>query len=147
MMNVTKLCLSAVAVAGLLTVSSVAAEAKGFSAGHYRFTAENGANQTVCVRNDGSWFGTSFPNWSGRWANRNLNGTLTGFLWGNFFSGNGNNSIIALGVANSKWTEWADNNSFSPTALNQVRITKISGFCPALSPRASSSEETPAANR
>ena len=132
MNSISKLSLTALALAGLLSVSTTMAEAKGFSAGLYRIQ-EGTTAASFCLRANGTHFQTDGAV-TGRWVNRTLNGTVTGFLWGNFPIGNGNLSVVALGVANSKATQWSDNNAFPPLVLNAARITKLSNVCPVLSP-------------
>lgn len=135
MNGISKFGLTALACAGLLSVSATMAEAKGFSAGHFRFL-EGSSNVTICLRANGTAVSTSIAGYTGRWVNRTLNGTATGFLWMNNASGSENTSIIALGVANSKVTNWLDSGNTLSVALNAVRITKISNACPLLAPNA-----------
>ena len=134
MNGISKLGLTALVLVGGISVSATIAEAKGFSAGLYR-VQEGGVAATFCLRANGTHFQTDGAV-TGRWVNRTLNGTVTGFLWGNFPVGNGNLSVVALGVANSKATLWSDNNAFSPLVLNAARITKLGNVCPVLSPNA-----------
>ena len=122
--------LTALAIGGLLSVSTTMAEAKGFSAGYYHFKEGRTLDVNFCLRANGTFFGGGISVRTGRWVNRTLNGTTTGFMWANFGRGKGNISVIALGVANSKFTQWDDNNGLFPLALNAVRITKISNTCP-----------------
>ena len=131
MNGIFKYGLTALAFAGLLSASTTMAEAKGFSAGHYRFQ-EGTSLLTACVRANGTAFLTNVGGFNGRWTNRTLNGTVTGFLWVN--DSFENISVIALGVANSKMTDWFDANPANFSVLNALRITKISNACPALAP-------------
>ena len=124
----------------MLSLTATMAEAKGFSAGHFRFQEGTALNATVCLRANGTFFSTNGGDVTGRWVNRTLNGTATGFLFGNFDGGSGNTSVIALGVANSKLTEWFDANTSLQGALNAVRITKLSNACPVLPPHAKPSD-------
>lgn len=130
MNRISKLGIIALACAGLLSVSTSMAEAKGFSAGHFRLVEAPGLSLTFCLRSNGTFVQTGGGGITGRWANRTLNGTTTGFLWGNTLNGLLNLSVISLGVANSKVTQWTDTNIIPPTIFNAVRITKTSNTCP-----------------
>ena len=112
------------AAIGLLSLSSIAAEAKGLSPGQYSL----GGLQSICLVGNGTWYGVTFGSWGGRWTVRTLGGVKTTFIYGNYASNVGNDSIIALGVANSKWTEWRDNFTFT-NIINNLVITKQSNLC------------------
>ena len=135
MNGIFKFGLTTLAFAGFLSVPTTMAEAKGFSAGTYSLVEQPIVSATLCLRANGTFFQAGRGNVTGRWVNRTLNGTTTGFLWGNDPSGNINVSVVALGVANSKVTQWSDTDLFPASAANAVRITKLSSACTVMAPQ------------
>jgi len=112
--------------AGLVALLPATAEARGLSPGHYSLSGI----QSICLQADGNWYGTTFANWGGHWIVLTLGTVKTTYIYGNYLSGAGNDSLVVLGLHNSKWTEWRDDLTFE-TVIHNVTVTKLSKFCPA----------------
>jgi hypothetical protein len=85
-----------------------------------------GGFQNICLQSGGTWYGTTFSGWGGRWENA---GAKT-FIYGNYASGAGNDGMfLKNGRSSGVWEEWRDDLSFS-TVLKGVSMTKIGSSCP-----------------
>jgi hypothetical protein len=73
--------------------------------------------QQICILNGNpkTWYGTTFPNWGGRWAKKKKQI----LIYGNYAAGTGNDTIVfPLKGGNPYsivWIEW--NNSFSHSLI------------------------------
>lgn len=85
--------------------------------------------QEICILNGNpkTWYGTTFPSWGGRWANKKKQIQI----YGNYDSGDGNDSIsfpLKGGAPyNIIWIEWRDNFTF-----NQILVNKAFSFVKAV---------------
>jgi len=63
--------------------------------------------QQICLLDNGSWYGTTFPNWGGAYY------TSRGktFIYGNYADGVGNDSMDFYPNNHGPWTEWRDDLS------------------------------------
>ena len=88
-----------------------------------------GGLQQICLVSDGTWYGTTYSAWGGRYVVRGLKP----YIFGNCWSGDGNDSIVVYGNNRGPWTEWSDDLSFENVLQNQlVTFVKYSCDAPAL---------------
>jgi hypothetical protein len=81
---------------------------------------EVGGIQQICLVDDGSWYGTSFPNWGGVYQVR---GKMT-FIYGNYAKGKGNDSMDFDAKMLGAWTEWRDNFSYQNVSAAMLTFVK-----------------------
>ena len=81
--------------------------------------------QQVCLLADQTWYGTTFPGWSGMWQS-GKNGTE---LWGNYAEGVGNDAIAVGTEGKGYWREWRDDMSYQ-ILITGAKFTMISTECP-----------------
>ncbi len=93
------------------------------------------ATQNICFVANGTWFGTTFPAWGGRWFQKGNNAAGNGNrvrLDGNYAGGVGNDSAEIdfdnLRLMTGAWNEWRDGFPFF--VWTRVVLTRL-GFCPA----------------
>jgi hypothetical protein len=93
------------------------------------------ATQNVCFVANGTWYGTTFPGWAGRWFQKGNNAAGNGDrvrLDGNYASGVGNDSaeidFVHLKLMTGGWHEWRDGFPF--LTWTRVVLTRL-GTCPA----------------
>jgi hypothetical protein len=85
-----------------------------------------GGIQNICLQSGGTWYGTTFSGWGGRWETA---GSKT-FVYGNYANGAGNDGMfLKNGKSSGVWEEWRDDLSVS-VVLKGVSLTKISNSCP-----------------
>jgi hypothetical protein len=97
----------------------------GLAAGQY----DVGGLQQICLVGDGTWYGTTYSAWGGRYI---VKGDKT-YIFGNFWSGDGNDSIVVFGNSRGPWTEWTDDLSYQTVLQNQlVTFVKYACDAPAL---------------
>ncbi len=154
-MNMTKT-LASIAVAALLAPgSATSASAQGNTAvGLWRVTAFDDtspnlnfqATQDICIRPDGTWHGTTFPNWFGRWFQKGANAAGNGnhvALVGNFIDADGNDTFeldfVNSDLMTGTWREWTDGLGF--LVWLRSNFARVSRDCP---PRAPLSAEAAA---
>jgi len=111
-MTIAKSLLSVSTVLGLAIGGS--SMAKDLAPGQYSL----GGLQEICLQEGGTWYGTTFPGWGGQWL---LSGTET-VIFGNYASGEGNDSIIVGKTAT--WDEWRDDLSYSNFSTDDVTHVK-----------------------
>lgn len=106
-----------VATAAFASLASTAAmlapgsaSAASLASGQYDLNGQ----QQICIQNTNpkTWYGTTFPNWGGRWGKKQK----TVFIYGNYAAGAGNDSISIRELNGSPykvvWIEWRDNFTF-----------------------------------
>jgi hypothetical protein len=88
--------------------------------------------QNVCFLANGTWFGTTFPAWGGRWFQKGNNAAGNGDrvrISGNYAGGLGNDSaeldFVNLRLMTGPWTEWRDGFPFLLWA--RLTATRIGG--------------------
>lgn len=86
-----------------------------------------GGYQQICIVADGSWYGTTFPDWGGLWIYDA--DTKTTSVFGNYASGAGNDSM-AIKAGSANWTEWRDDQGFQ-MFVTKLTFTKLSNRCSA----------------
>jgi hypothetical protein len=94
------------------------------------------ATQTLCILPNGTWFGTTFPNWGGNWFDKGLNAAGNGDrvrLLGNYAGGDGNDGaelhFINANLMTGAWTEWRDATG-GFRVWTTVTLTRVGGACP-----------------
>jgi hypothetical protein len=128
----------------LLVTGAALAQAPNNPVGLWNFQAyaDNSPNlatmgsQNICFLANGTWFGTTFPNWNGRWFQKGNNAAGNGDrvrILGNWANGAGNDSaeisFINLSLMTGGWHEWTD--GFGAVLWIQITGRKIGNFCPA----------------
>jgi hypothetical protein len=72
--------------------------------------------QTICIKDNNTWYGTTFPNWGGDILVLRGRQTIFEAIFGNYLSGFGNSSFAVIRTtragATADWTEWRDDLSF-----------------------------------
>lgn len=141
--KLARIVVAALAIPLFLTVAAVA-QAPNNPVGLWRFQAynDNSANlaamgsQDICFLANGTWFGTTFPNWNGRWFQKGNNAAGNGDrvrILGNWANGAGNDSaeisFINLNLMTGGWHEWTD--GFGTVLWIQTAGTRIGNLCPA----------------
>jgi hypothetical protein len=94
----------------------------GLAPGQY----DVGGLQQICLVGDGTWYGTTYSAWGGHYL---VKGLKT-YIFGNFWSGAGNDSIVVYGNNRGPWTEWTDDLSFQNVLQNQL-VTFVKSACDA----------------
>ena len=117
------LAISAIAALAL----APAAQAKALKPGNYNLAGL----QQICLVSGGTWYGETYPSWSGTWGAGPTREDAT-LLSGNYNGGAGNDSMIVTG-SNVDWTEWNDASAF---IFIDSTITRIAGKCTAPDARA-----------
>jgi hypothetical protein len=89
------------------------------AAGQWFINSDLGAQQQICILNDGdgsngTWYGTTY-NWSGYWTT-GMNGRL--LLFGNYAVngqpfGYGNDTITQFSKNGARWYDWYDDNTYA----------------------------------
>ncbi|MFL5542070.1 MAG: hypothetical protein ACJ8J0_23995 [Longimicrobiaceae bacterium] len=125
-------------------VSDAAAQAN-VAPGLWRLSAFNDASpgmsaiasHTLCFLPNGTWFGTTFPNWGGRWFQKGANAAGNGDrvrLLGNYAGGLGNDGaelhFFNANLMAGAWTEWRDPASGQFVAWATVTLTRAGDRCP-----------------
>jgi hypothetical protein len=89
--------------------------------------------QDVCFLANGTWFGTTFPGWGGRWFQKGNNLAGNGDrvrIAGNYAAGVGNDSaeldFVNVRLMTGPWTEWR--NAFPFLLWARLTATRI-GVC------------------
>ncbi len=122
-----KFSFAALAAASLLVIGS-SASALGLKPGNY----EVDGSQQICLVAGGTWYGETFPSWGGDWRVGPVGGggdLGDTFIWGNYASGAGNDSMVVSGTKVA-WTEWRDDESFTNVLFGSFVLIK-SGSKPA----------------
>ncbi len=95
----------------------------------------NLATHGICFRANGTWYSTTYANWSGYWFQKGSNAAGNGNrvrIVGNFWEGDGNDSgeldFINNDLMTGPWTEWLDPNGFRVWATTQMK--RLSKRCP-----------------
>ena len=96
------------------------------------------ATQNICFLAGGTWFGTTFPAWAGRWFQKGNNAAGNGNrvrLNGNYAGGVGNDSAEIdfdnLKLMTGAWNEWRDGFPFFVwTRVVLARIGNCQGPAP-----------------
>jgi hypothetical protein len=93
------------------------------------------ATQNICFVANGTWYGTTFPAWAGRWFQKGNNAAGNGNrvrLDGNYASGVGNDSaeidFVHLKLMTGAWNEWRDGFTFF--VWTRVVLTRLGNTCP-----------------
>lgn len=137
----------------LSIVTTAPSWAQGNTAvGLWRVTAFNDVSpnldfqaiQDICIRPDGTWHGTTFPNWFGRWFQKGLSGAGNGnhvALVGNFIDADGNDTFeldfVNSDLMTGTWREWTDGFSFVVwLRANFARVSRECGPAAKLSSEA-----------
>jgi hypothetical protein len=105
----TRLGLAATAI---VAVAAGSAMAVGLTPGQFSV----GGIQQICVKRDGTWYGTTFT-FNGHWKNVANNGDIAA-LWGNYQSGGAyygyyNDTITVKKGPVIDWYDYNDDNSYS----------------------------------
>jgi hypothetical protein len=139
----SKLACTAVAALALCATGAAFAQAPNNPVGLWNFQAyaDNSANlfamgnQNICFLANGTWYGTTFPNWNGRWFQKGNNVAGNGDrvrIVGNWAFGAGNDSaeisFINLSLMTGGWHEWTD--GFGVVLWIQITGRKIGTNCP-----------------
>ena len=122
----TALFTSALVMAAVMALAP-AAQAKALKPGNYNLAGL----QQICLVSGGTWYGETYPSWSGTWGAGPTREDAT-LLSGNYNGGAGNDSMIVTG-SNVDWTEWNDASAF---IFIVSTITRIAGKCTAPDARA-----------
>ena len=145
-MRLSKLRLAVVAalVIGLSMAGTAFAQAPNNPVGLWSLTFYNDntpnlaqmATQNICFVANGTWYGTTFPAWGGRWFQKGNNAAGNGNrvrIMGNYASGVGNDSaevdFVNLRLMTGAWNEWRDGFPFF--VWTRVTLTRIGNLCPA----------------
>ena len=112
---------SALVMASALALTSMA-QAKSLKPGNYNFAGL----QQICLVSGGTWYGETYPSWSGTWGAGPTKEDAT-LLSGTYNNGAGNDSMIVTG-SNVDWTEWNDGGAFN---FIDSTISWIPGKCTA----------------
>jgi hypothetical protein len=130
-------------VLALCAAGTAFAQAPNNPVGLWNFQAYNDnspnlaamGNQNICFLANGTWFGTTFPGWNGRWFQKGNNAAGNGDrvrLVGNWANGAGNDSaeihFMNLTQMDGGWHEWTD--GFGAVLWLQIIGRKIGNFCP-----------------
>lgn len=101
--------------------------------GQYKvtFQSENLGNyigtQDICIVSNGTWYGTSFPDWFGKWYKKGNDL----HMHGNYFFGLGNDAFELTKVLPNEmagyWQEWHDDGSWDNYLT--VKFEKTSDTC------------------
>jgi len=149
---------AATLVLALCITAAAFAQAPNNPVGLWRFQAYNDNSpalnimgaQNICFLANGTWFGTTFPNWNGRWFQKGNNAAGNGDrvrIVGNWANGAGNDSaeisFINLNLMTGGWHEWTD--GFGVVFWIQITGTRL-GPCPAgpapvVDPRATDADD------
>ena len=113
----TALFTSALVMAAVMALAP-AAQAKALKPGNYNLAGL----QQICLVSGGTWYGETYPSWSGTWGAGPTREDAT-LLSGNYNGGAGNDSMIVTG-SNVDWTEWNDASAF---IFIDSTITRIAG--------------------
>ncbi len=128
----------------LCAAGTAFAQAPNNPVGLWNFQAYNDAaagmnalgNQNICFLANGTWFGTTFPNWNGLWFQKGNNAAGNGDrvrLVGNWAAGAGNDSaeihFMNLNLMTGGWHEWTDGFGF--VLWIQIVGTRLGNVCPA----------------
>ncbi len=112
--------------------------------GHWRVTPymddspnlTKGQTQEICFVADGTWYGTMFPNWGGKWFQKGNNAAGNGDrvrLVGNWADGAGNDSaeldFVNRRLMTGPWSEWTDAGSGCCTFW-RVQARRLRKRCP-----------------
>lgn len=128
-------------VAGLVPTFAFAAWPAGqYTVAFYGDKTSGSGTQGICIVSDGTWYGTTFSGWSGKWF---LKGNEL-HMHGNYAAGAGNDAFelnrIANALATGYWQEWRDDSSYDNYVT--VKFSKTSDTCAS----AASTEINSAAN-
>lgn len=93
----------------------VAASGSAMAAGVVPGQYELGGAQSICLVNDGTWYGTNFT-WSGHWQSA-PGGDDRAAIWGNYQSTGAYygfyNGAVTVERNMADWYDWADDGSYS----------------------------------
>jgi hypothetical protein len=123
----TALFTSALVMASALALAPMA-QAKTLKPGNYNFAGL----QQICLVSGGTWYGETYPSWSGTWGAGPTKEDAT-IMHGNYNSGAGNDSMVVTG-GSVDWTEWSDDESFQN--FIDSTVSRIPGKCTAPDARA-----------
>jgi hypothetical protein len=113
--------LTMAALAVLAPVAAVAQTAPG------QYQIQGDGVQEICLQADGTWYGTTFPDWGGTWRA----GKKVTLIHGNYAGGDGNDAMTFKrinGLNRGNWQEWRDNLSFD-TYSRDARLTAVKTDC------------------
>ena len=134
---------AAVLVLVLCATVAAFAQAPNNPVGLWNFQAYNDnspaltpmGTQNICFLANGTWYGTTFPNWNGRWFQKGNNLAGNGDrvrILGNWAFGAGNDSaeisFINLNLMTGGWHEWTD--GFGVFFWIQITGRRIGPNCP-----------------
>ncbi len=95
------------------------------------------ATQKVCFLANGTWYGTTFPNWHGHWFQKGSNAAGNGDrvrVFGNYAEGVGNDSgeldFVNAKLMTGPWTEWRDVDASNYRLKARVSFEFIGRRCP-----------------
>jgi hypothetical protein len=121
LMKLIRACIAAAAMAPLL--------ANALPPGQY----DVGGIQQICLTSSGTWYGTTYSAWGGGYY---VSGYKT-FIYGNFWSGAGNDSMVFYKNNRGLWTEWTDDMSYQNVNMNMlISFVKTDCDAPALAENA-----------
>ncbi len=90
--------------------------------------------QDICFLSNGTWFGTTFPAWSGHWFQKGNSAAGNGdhvSMTGNYASNVGNDGFQIdfqdVNAMSGTWSEWRDNFVF--LAWVRVSFARLKGTC------------------
>jgi hypothetical protein len=79
--------------------------------------------QEICLQAAGTWYSPTLANWTGLWV---VVGNET-HIFGNYNSGQINDSIVVKGKSTGSWTEWSDDLTFK-NIYDPITVSKA-GDC------------------
>ena len=98
----------------LLIPGMVLAKACPPPPGQYDLVVDGASLQQICLEAAGTWYGTTFPGWSGQYV---VDDKVL-YLFGNYQGGAGNDTMVFGKCGHKKdgtWIEWRDGFSFVET--------------------------------
>jgi hypothetical protein len=82
-----------------------------------------GGIQQICLTGSGTWYGTTYSAWGGGYV---VKGLRT-FIYGNFWEGTGNDSMVFFSNNRGPWTEWTDD--LGHQIVETVAVTFVKAVC------------------
>jgi hypothetical protein len=103
--------------------------------------------QQICLMDNGTWYGTTFPDWGGGWRDRRYP-HITTHIYGDDSAGAGHHSMIFVhGTSGERrqfgsWTEWRDDLS-SHRVIQHATLKFVKANCDPPANVAESQKATP----
>lgn len=92
--------------AAVIMLAAQASSAASLPPGQY----DLGGSEEICLKNDKTWYSTTYEDWSGRWLKKHFH------IYGNWENGKGN-SLITISHLKSDpyeafWFQWRDKSGY-----------------------------------